>query len=93
MWTVKCIKECECVWGVPLIMCVSKIDVYFWFILITAFIVDVGRVTFSRGVSKIRVFSFTMTWLIYLLKYYMVKILVFVSFPNSTIRLSNSVYS
>ena len=46
--------------GVPLIMCVSKIDVYFWFILIAAFIVDVGRVIFSRGVYKIRVFSFTM---------------------------------
>ena len=41
-------------------VCVSKIEVYFQFILIAAFIVDVGRVTFSRGVSKIRVFSFTM---------------------------------
>ena len=77
----------ECVGGVT-IMCVSKIDVYFQFILIAAFIVDVGRVIFSRGVYKIRVFPFTMIWLIYLIKYCMVKILVFVSFPNGTIRLS-----
>ena len=80
------------VWGVPIIMCVSTIEVYFWFILIAAFIVDVGRVTFGRGVSKIRVFSFTMIWLNYLIKYCMIKMLVFVSFPNSTIRLKNLVY-
>ena len=43
-------------WGVPIIRCASTIEVYFWFILIAAFIVDVGRVTFGRGVSKIRVF-------------------------------------
>ena len=40
-------------------MC-QKIEVYFQFILIAAFIVDVGRVTFDKGVSKIKVFSFTM---------------------------------
>ena len=80
-------------WGVPVIMCVSTIEVYFQFILIAAFLVDVGRVTFGRGVSKIKVFSFTMIWLNYLIKYCMVKMLVFVSFPNSTIRLRNSVYS
>ena len=38
----------------------QEIDVYFWFILIAAFIVDVGRVIFSRGVYKIKVFSLTM---------------------------------
>ena len=41
-------------------MC-QKIEVYFQFIPIAAFIVDVGRVTYDRGVSKIKViFSFTM---------------------------------
>ena len=52
-----------------------------------------GRVPFGRGVSKIKVFLFTMIWLNYLIKYCMVKMLVFVSFPNSTIRLRNLVYS
>ena len=42
--------------GVLIIMCVSTIEVYFWFILIAAFLVDVGRVTFGRGCPKLRFF-------------------------------------
>ena len=53
MWTFK-----ECVGGDNNVC--HEIDVYFWFILNAAFIVDVGRVTFSRGVFKIKVFPFTM---------------------------------
>ena len=30
--------------------------VYFWFILVAAFIVDVGRVMFGRGCTKLKVF-------------------------------------
>ena len=38
-------------------MCL-KIEVYFQFILIAAFIVDVGRVTFGRGCPKLRFFVY-----------------------------------
>ena len=41
-------------------MCHRYLHVYFQFILVAAFIVDVGRVIFSRGVYKIKGFSFTM---------------------------------
>ena len=43
-------------WGVLIIRCVSTIEVYFQFILIAAFIVDMGRVTFGRGCPKLRIF-------------------------------------
>ena len=49
------------------------------------------RVIFGgRGVYKIGVFSYTTLWLNYLINCCIVKSLGFVSFPNSTIRLSNS---
>ena len=54
MWTFKCIKEC--VEGCVSYDVCQEIDVYFQFILIVAFIVDVGRVIFSRGMYKIKGF-------------------------------------
>ena len=41
-------------------VCHIYFHVYFQFILVAAFIVDVGRVMFGRGVYKIKGFSFTM---------------------------------
>ena len=72
---------------------------YFWvyrlfgkklILFVAAFILDVGREIFGRGVYKIMAFSYTTFWLNYLINCCVVKLLVFVSFPNSTIRLSNS---
>ena len=71
-------------------VCHIYFHVYFQFILVVAFILDVGRVIFGREVYKIKGFLCTMVWLIYLIKCCMVKLLDFISFPNSTIRLSNS---
>ena len=53
MWTVKCIKECECVGGVPLIRCVSKIDVYCCSNIHIAVVTSqVGQEGIDEGLSK-----------------------------------------
>ena len=59
-------------------------------IFVAAFILDAGREIFGRGVYKIGAFSYTTFWLNFLINCCIVKSLVFVPFPNSTIRLSNS---
>ena len=41
-------------------VCYIFFHVYFQFILVAAFILDVGRVMFGRGVYKIKGFSCTM---------------------------------
>ena len=37
-------------------MCHIYFHVYFWFILVAAFILDVGRVMFGRGCTKLKAF-------------------------------------
>ena len=85
----ECVREC--VWGVYHVLFL----IYWLFsknpiIFVAAFILDVGRVIFGRGVYKIGDFSYTTFWLNYLINCCEVKQLVFVSFPNSTIRLCDS---
>ena len=69
VWTFECIKECV-EGGVSYIFLCY---VHFQFILVAAFIVDMGRVMFSRGVYKIKGFSFTMILLIHLMKCCIIK--------------------
>ena len=59
-------------------------------IFVAAFILDVGRVIFGRGVYKIGFFFMYNILIVYLINCCIVKQLGFVSFSGSTIRLSNS---